>query len=164
MDVRNRFANLLIGGWSMNGIYNWEIGAPIFWQNNVVYCPAPSPACNGFGGAININNRNGNGQAFNLQAFDLQSQDQPQYNIRTFSSTFNTLRVDSPNNLDASLIKRFQFTETTYLQLRFEVFNALNHPVFASPSVTQPTSSTFGLIQNTANNPRSVQLGARFVW
>jgi hypothetical protein len=62
------------------------------------------------------------------------------------------------------LMKKFYFTESTYLQLRFEVFNALNHPVFSSPTVTSPTSKTFGLIQSTANSPRAIQLGARFVW
>ena len=37
-------------------------------------------------------------------------------------------------NLDASLLKNFHFTETAYVQLLFETFNTLNHPVFAAPA------------------------------
>jgi hypothetical protein len=156
--------NAFLGGWVTNGIYQWEIGAPIVFTSNVVYCPTPSAACNGYGGPINLNSTNGNGQAFNLQAFDLKSSDQPSDNIRTFSTTFGNLRQQDLNELDASLLKNFNITETRYFQLRFETFNVMNHPVFAAPTVSSPTSSTFGLIQTQANSPRSIQLGARFVF
>jgi hypothetical protein len=47
------------------------------------------------------------------------------------------------------------------LQLRFDVFNALNHPRFAAPDTT-PTDSNFGRVTpSQQNQARSVELGAR---
>ncbi len=66
LDLRNRLADTVLGGWIVNGIYQWEIGAPIYFPTDLVYCPMASAACNGSGGPIQLNSSNGNGQAFNL--------------------------------------------------------------------------------------------------
>ena len=50
-----------------------------------------------------------------------------QYHIRTFPSTFDNLRADATNNFDASVLKRFDLAGGAYFQIRFEVFNVLNH-------------------------------------
>jgi hypothetical protein len=52
------------------------------------------------------------------------------------------------------------------VQLRFETFNTLNHPVFAAPNVSSATASNFGYITAVAANsqPRQIQLGARIVF
>jgi len=50
------------------------------------------------------------------------------------------------------------------LQLRFEFFNMLNHPNFSAPGTLSATSSAFGVITSVANRPRTIQLGARFVF
>jgi hypothetical protein len=74
------------------------------------------------------------------------------------------LRQDGINQWDPSLLKRFQFTEKAYLQLRFEFFNVLNHPVFPTPNTTA-SNTLFGTISGGhANRPRSIQLGARVVF
>ena len=85
---------------------------------------------------------------------------------RTLPQTINSVRADGFNNLDASMLKNFNFTEKTFLQLRFETFNTLNHPVFAQPNVSSATASNFGYITAVAANsqPRQIQLGARIVF
>jgi hypothetical protein len=87
----------------------------------------------------------------------------PSFHVRSFPQTFGNVRQDGINNIDASVLKNFHFTETAYLQLRFETFNLLNHPQFGLPNVT-PNSSSFGTITAQANLPRQIQLGARFVF
>ena len=50
--------------------------------------------------------------------------------------------------------------EGSGLQFRTELFNALNHPQFATP-YTNFTSPTFGVISGTAVNPRIIQLALK---
>jgi TonB dependent receptor/Carboxypeptidase regulatory-like domain len=69
-------------------------------------------------------------------------------------------------NLDLSLSKLFVLNwpiENSSLQFRAEFFNALNHPQFANPD-TNFTSPTFGVISNTAVNPRVIQLALKFAF
>ena len=54
-------------------------------------------------------------------------------------------------------------SEGSSLQLRAELYNALNHPQFANPDSTF-TSPTFGVINSTAVNPRVIQLALRLVF
>jgi hypothetical protein len=153
VNMSSRWANALFGGWNVNGIYVWQLGQPIYWSADMLYT----------GAAIDLNPSETNGPAFNTAAFITASNQQFQYHLRTFSSTFTNLRQDGTDNLDASLLKNFNFTESKYLQLRFEVFNAFNHPSFGPPNVT-PTSSAFGEITSQVNLSRQIQLGARFVF
>jgi hypothetical protein len=153
IKVSSTWARLAFEGWRVNGIYTYQTGAPIFWSTDMVYNGTP----------ITLDPRQTNGPAFNTNAFATASKDQFQYHIRTFPTTFGNLRADAINNLDASILKNFVTGGSTYLQLRFEIFNALNHTTFAAPNVT-PTSASFGIISSQANIPRSVQLGLRFVF
>ncbi len=76
---------------------------------------------------------------------------------------------------DASLFKNIHITERQMLQLRLEVFNALNHVALNSPNVawgttTQTPAATFGQITNsgstlgTAYAMREVQIAAKYVF
>ena len=65
-------------------------------------------------------------------------------------------------NLDASIVKRFKFSERFGGELRADLFNALNHPNFNNPDTNRDSSTkTFGQINGTASSPRSVILGLR---
>lgn len=102
--------------------------------------------------------------AFNVGAFDTKPADAFNYHLRTFPTMIGNLRQDGINQWDPSLLKRFQFSEKAYLQLRFEFFNVLNHPVFPTPNTTA-SNTLFGTISGAqANRPRSIQLGARVVF
>ena len=43
---------------------------------------------------------------------------------------------------DTGLMKNFHFTESKYLQFRWEMFNALNHVNYNNPNTTINTGST----------------------
>jgi len=49
------------------------------------------------------------------------------------------------------------------LQLRWEVFNIFNHTNFATISSLNNTSTAFGII-GTTRDPRTMQLGAKFIF
>ncbi len=85
-------------------------------------------------------------------------------------------------NFDFSLAKNFHFGEVMRLQFRAEFFNILNHPNFANPyggqngyGLNDPSAPNFGCGCATpdiaaanpavgSGGPRSIQLGAKFVF
>ena len=62
-------------------------------------------------------------------------------------------------NLDASVHRIFPIKESLSLNLQFEAFNALNHPVFGTPGSTVTTPASFGQITTNAfgNSNRILQ-------
>jgi len=182
INLDSRWADGLLGGWSMNAIYTVQTGAPILWMNGSSNNPGDYPLCavatvagacpNGANGVpqaattfplTNVDSRQVNGSSFDTTHFVTASGQQFQFHLRTLPTTFSNLRQDGINNFDASVIKRFVFTESTYFQFRMEAFNILNHPTFGAPN-TQVTSSNFGLITTQANRARQLQIGLRFVF
>jgi hypothetical protein len=147
----NRFLNAVIGGWSGAGFYSFQSGIPVQW-GNVIY----------YGGDLGW--RPGNvDRAFETTRFNTNSREQLAQNRRTFPTAFSDLRGGILNNFDLSVIKEFPVVERLRLQYRCEFFNALNHPLFDLPDVN-PTSSTFGRVQNQYNLPRRIQMALRLVW
>lgn len=75
-------------------------------------------------------------------------------------------------NTDFSIIKNFPFTfrEGMNLQFRAEFFNLFNHPQFFLSGLGDSgqqdinTPSSFGVINNTVNNPRLVQFALRLAF
>jgi hypothetical protein len=155
-----RWVDAAIGGWGFNMIYTAQTGAPLTWVNGSTTNPGDYVY---FGAPITLNNRDVDTPAFNTTAFDTKSADQFQFHIRTFPTTISSIRTDGINEWSPSLSKRFMITEHANLQLRFEAYNALNHPIFGPPSTTA-TNAAFGTITTQANRPRTLQLGARFVF
>ena len=171
----------ILGGFVVNGIYQFQTGPPIEFSADIPLQPGAS-----YQQIINQTRNTspvGSGTpALNTSIFvtgsatscpssttcDGNTFINGQYtnHYRTMPQTFSNVRSDGFNNLDASLLKNFHFTEKSFLQLRFESFNTLNHAVFAAPTISSATSSSFGYITAvTANSqPRQIQLGARIVF
>jgi len=152
VNFGNQWANRILGGWVVNGIYTWQLGAPL-GLGNVIY----------FGGDIHLNPRQVNGPSFDTTRFNTNSQQQLSDNIRTFPTQFGNLRGDGANNIDLSMIKNTRLSERLNFQLRFESFNAFNRVEFSNPSLSA-TSSAFAKITGQNNLSRTVQIGARVVW
>jgi len=147
----NRWANLAIGGWTVNGIYTYQIGAPLSW-GNVIYS----------GGPLNLNAHNVD-QSFDITQFNRVPAQQLDWNLRTFPTRFSSLRTDGVNQLDFSIIKAFRITERVAMTYRCEFFNSTNRPIFSSPNLI-PTATNFGTITNQANQPRRIQMALRLVF
>ncbi len=64
-------------------------------------------------------------------------------------------------NFDMSIMRNFRFSSSKYLQLRLEVFNAFNQPVWGEPN-TSVTNSNYGRILSTRKEMRELQLGVKF--
>jgi hypothetical protein len=148
---QGRLVDSLFGNWSVNGIYTWQVGAPLSW-GNVIY----------LGGPLDNQPRNVNG-VFDVTRFNRNSAQQLSDNIRTFADEFSNLRQDGVNNVDFSALKQIRIAEKVSVQFRCEFFNLLNHPLFNAPNLT-PTSSSFGLITSQSNLSRRTQLALRLVW
>jgi hypothetical protein len=65
-------------------------------------------------------------------------------------------------NVDLSLFKQFPLGEVRKIELRFEFFNAFNHANFANPAASLTNTTTFGKVSATVNDPRQIQMAAKF--
>jgi hypothetical protein len=177
----NRIMNEVFGGFVINGIYQFQTGNPIEFSADIPLQPGAtiqsitnqtrnsSPITSGTPALNTAVFVTGSATACpTAGACDGSSFINGQYSnhLRTLPQTISNVRQDGFNNLDASVLKNFAFTEKSYLQLRFETFNTLNHPIFAAPNVSSATSTNFGYITAVAANsqPRQIQLGARIVF
>lgn len=87
-------------------------------------------------------------------------------------------RVPGFWNADLSLGKDFRFSETKYLNFRWDVFNAFNHQNLGVPDGNwclppgpngelddvHVFGCSFGQITNVQTDPRAMQFSLRFVW
>ena len=71
--------------------------------------------------------------------------------------------ITGPNfwNTDMALSKTFPIREPMNLEFRSEFFNLFNHPNFGGPGSNVANAGSFGVISNTVNAPRIVQLALR---
>jgi hypothetical protein len=93
----------------------------------------------------------------------------------------NLFRGPRLDNWDFSIVKDTRLGEQVRMELRFEFFNVLNHPHFASPQATTlfnvdpSVSTTFGFAGATSDvaaanpvigtgGPRNIQLGLKFIF
>jgi hypothetical protein len=74
----------------------------------------------------------------------------------------NTIEGPSRFQLDMNLQKRIRMDETREFEIRADISNVLNHPVFAVPN-TNINSASFGQI-DSAGSGRQFTLGARFIF
>ena len=153
------FKRQLLDGWSVNGILTLQTGIPFTVLAGVDRSLAGVGADHAdvLGPAAIYNSASNNSKVaryFDTSAFALPA-------LGTFGTAGrNTLIGPGLQNLDAGLFKDFPISENRKFQLRWEVFNSLNHPNFSNPNATF-SSSNFGRILS-AKDPRIMQLAAKF--
>jgi hypothetical protein len=189
-----RFLDAFIGGWEADGQYQIQSGVPVVWGgsgNNVSeFFSGKNPALPG-GGTLakwfdtsqffpfpskttNISNYPAWTGIQNLPGFSYQPastdtikngvyQDFNNW-VQTFPSRWGSVRTSRVNDVDIGIYKSFKFNERSSLQLRFDAFNAFNHPRFGSPD-TNPNDSTFGVVTaSQVNQPRAVELAGKLLF
>jgi hypothetical protein len=163
LPVNNKALNAAIGGWQVGGIFTHQTGAvgyPLLgYDNSSIANP---------GGNMDRPNLTGtspylSGSARSLNVWVNKAAYTPPApgfygNVKRGSFTGPGL-----TNLDASLHKQFlmPYNDKHQLSIRFEAFNALNHPNWSNPTLTY-SSSTFGRISGTTTSMRQLQLAAKY--
>ena len=185
-----KWADAIIGGWELSGNYNIQSGVPVVfgtagffcgrdfalrgskqslnqWFDTSCFYPFPSantttaqlatyPAWTGVQNLPGYNYVPQPGDTIKNGVY----QDFANY-VQTYPTRWGDVRASRVNNVDAGLRKNFQIVERVKLELRFDAFNAFNHPRFGAPD-TNPGDSTFGRVTlSQQNQARSIELGAR---
>jgi hypothetical protein len=163
LPVNNKVLSALVGGWQVGGIFTHQTGAvgtpQLGFDNSAIA---------GAGGNYDRPNSTGISPYLTGSARSLNTWvDKAAYKSAAPGFFGNVSRgsFTGPGftNLDASLHKSFlmPYSEKHQLSIRFEAFNALNHPNWSNPTLNF-SSSTFGRITGTANNMRQLQLAAKY--
>jgi len=156
----------LLGGWQISGI--------IYHYTGLGFSPATSsndPGGLGLLGSSPSGARpdflcdpNVNAPHLVLQWFNTACFANPPAGVnRVGNAGRNTILGPPTTRFDATLSKKIRLSESKSLQLRWEVFNIFNHTNFTTFSSTNITSGTYGQINNT-RDPRTMQLGAKFIF
>lgn len=145
----------VIGDWSLSGIGTLQSGQPFTVRS-------PIDTSGFFVNGGQRADRTCSGKLSNPTPdrwFDTSCfQQAAQYTIG--NSGRNILRGDGIADFDFALLKNMKFTESRYLQLRFEAFNAFNHTMFNTPYAVIGQSSS-GKV-TSARPARMLQLGVKF--
>jgi hypothetical protein len=157
----NRFVDAIIGGWQLNGTYEWQQGQPILLSQPLFF-EGDVTQVESFAGQ-----RNGAGEKYGigpLRAFDTDGFFRPtSSSLRTVPTTLDNLRHMPFTSVNLSVSKSFQLGEGKRLQFRAEALNAFNHPYFIDINV-DPSNASFGLFSTQRNLPRDIQLGVKFTF
>ncbi len=168
LNIENKFANAIVGGWQINTITTIVAGAPTVIRgasNGLADRPDWVGSLELPSGFTDTNPAAGV-QWFNTAAFLNPA-------LYTFGNTPNTIsqfRNPGAFILDLSVFKTFTITEKLRLQFRGEAFNAPNHVNLGIPNTSfSPNaagvnqSSSFGRI-TSARDPRQLQLGLKLIY
>jgi hypothetical protein len=163
----NRAVDAVLGGWAVNFIAGHQGGQPF-----TVLCPVTTAA--GFTCFANVvpgqslySGPHNHTQWLNPSAFA-----QPAAATQIGQTDYSVLggqgqqaRGPAFSNLDSSVFKYFNFTETVRLQFRAEAFNATNTPQFGQPgSLNFASPVGFSSITSTRNNPRLIQFALKLFY
>jgi len=146
----------VIGNWQFDVTEVHQSGPPLAW-GNIIF--------NGNPANIQLpNDEHTVERWFNTNAgFELNSSNQLSNNLRTFPLRFNSIRADGRTTWHGSLLRNYQIRERLKAQLRTEVYNVLNHPIFAAPNTTV-TSTAFGTVTSAASEPRGIQFSLKLMF
>jgi hypothetical protein len=156
-------ASMALGGWQLSGIAAMQSGAyfdvsisPI----TMLGVTGPAQWRPDLAGDPRVDNPGPDGWV-NPNAFAVPQNADGTYRFGNLGR--NTLLGPGYFNLDAGLMKDFRIGANRRLQIRWEVFNATNHPSYGLPNSILGDPD-FGTIRTTISTPRQMQFGMKFVF
>jgi hypothetical protein len=162
-NMGNGLMKRVLDGWSMSGIFSTQSGLPVTLLSGATHTPGSSltvsdPLLLG-AGTVWVN---GDATQFHpgINNVDTSALSQPLVGVQGTSGR-NHLRLDGLTDYDMAITKLIRVREGQNFQVRWEVFNALNHPNL-SGFLNTFTSSGFGTYTSTATNMRQMQVALRY--
>ena len=157
-------ASAILGGWSVNGIYNHWSGAPfnVIANANSCNCPGNTQIADQVKPEVAITGRG----LIDDPYFDVTAY-RPVTGARFGNSGFNQLRGPGSDNIDMGIFRTFPITEKLRMQIRAEALNLSNTPHFANPGNNVSNASFnadgtvrslggFGVVTQTAPLGRTI--------
>jgi hypothetical protein len=173
--TNNRALGILANGWEFTAILSIHSGMPFTVYSN--------GNLEGYDAGVQYVNLVGNPYAGQNSSLWINPAAFQQPADGTYGATGrNAFRLPWIQNLDSSMIKNFNITESMKLVYRFEVFNVLNHPEIWGLSrvtatggslsagftglgpglgINSNSDATFGQV-NSWRDPRTIQMALRF--
>lgn len=166
---KHGLAAAILGGWSVNGVFNHYSGSPYNITSSSASCNCPGSTQSAdqiLPSAEKVGTGLGGQAYFNPLAFA------PVTGARFGTSGFNNLRGPGATNLDASIFRSFNVTERIKFQFRAQALNVTNTPHFGNPgaNVSNLQLNSDGTVKNlngfsqiTTVNPAGRALDQRYL-
>jgi outer membrane receptor protein involved in Fe transport len=163
------FTRALTEGWNLSGSFTYQSGTPFSVignaTRNAFFAQVGRPRVS-FAPGMSVDDAVRTGRVqdrldsyFNVDAF--------QDSLDAWGNTRrNILRGPSQVQLDLTIGRSLPVGADRRIEVRWEVYNALNTPVFANPASTFAANGpgTAGTITSTIGGPRTMQLAARLTF
>jgi hypothetical protein len=177
----NRFIDTIVGGWEMAGAYIFNSGRPWDLPGGTFYVKnAKNPDMKLDGriiqGAIPCVSQMDNSGKVTMQSYSVAAGCtepnfivRPSFTERTIPFRDSHIRRPHFHQFDMNLAKNNRITENIKLQLRVELYNVFNSPMYDERNYgNDPNNSNFGQINKDvtrqSNFPRFIQLAAKIVF
>jgi hypothetical protein len=170
----------LVNGWSVNGVTTLQAGFPLGFTatpNLIGYAynlrPNVDPNCDKTVGGSEVDRLN---QWFNTSCFsvpnagfvaaDPSSDPRLRWQLGNAERNDPDLRGHGVHNWNFGVAKTTRIRDRVNLTLRAEAFNLFNRVQFGMPNTIASTAANapFGRVTTQANQPRLIQLAARFAF
>jgi outer membrane receptor protein involved in Fe transport len=155
--------------WNVSGIFTYQTGTPFSVignpTRNAFFAQVTRPRVS-FAPGMDLDDAVGSGR--------VQDRLDNYFHVNAFADSLdqwgdtgrNILRGPSQVQLDVILARSLRLTTSQRVELRWEIYNALNTPVFGNPASTFAANGTgtAGRITSTIGGPRTMQLAARYLF
>ncbi len=156
-----RAADLLVGGWQLNGITQLQTGQPFSISTNTGQCGCAGTVRPDIRAGADPHAAPAGGRTpdewFDTTNFIAATPG-------TWGSLGHMMNFRPPlRTVDLSLFKDFPISERYRIQFRAEAFNLMNTPQFSQPNNSHG-SGAFGRVNSTIATPRQMQFALRFMF